>query len=306
MVEDLCKSYKGVSALRGISFSVERGATFALLGPNGAGKTTTIEILEGYRRRDSGNVAVLGIDPDTNNRRFREQIGIVLQSTALEPELTVLETVKAFSLLYPRPVEIPNLLERVDLASLQHKRVRTLSGGQKRRLDVALGLVGDPGVIFLDEPTTGLDPEARRKIWNLISDLASTGKTILLSSHHMEEVERLADRVAILLDGAIRAEGTTAELRDAFTGTTEIKFFLEGGYLPEHYPNPLRPITTFAKGWAAITVANPAPVLADLTNWAFRQRISLNYLTVQRPNLEDIYLKFIGTEAPSKEWSNIS
>ncbi len=292
-VDDLRKSYGGVQALRGVTFHVERGETYALLGPNGAGKTTTIEILEGYRRRDGGRAAVLGMDPGSGGRRFRERIGIVLQSTALEPELTVRETAQAFARLYPEPLAVELTLDLVDLGHVAGKPVKVLSGGQKRRLDLALGIIGNPEVLFLDEPTTGLDPEARRKIWSLIGRLTTSGKTILLSSHHMDEVTTLADRLAILVGGVICAEGTPAELQDAFGGKSEIRFTLGTSELPNSYPRPLRQVTQFRRGWIEIRVDNPTPILADLTHWAFRQRISLQHLTVTRPSLEDIYLDLV-------------
>ena len=291
VIENLRKAYGTVEAIRGISLQVKRGETFALLGPNGAGKTSTIEILEGYRRRDSGKVSVLGMDPGTGGRKFRERIGIVLQATALEPELTVRETAAAFARLYPRSLSVGEVLDLVDLGNAADKQVKVLSGGQKRRLDLALSMVGDPDVIFLDEPTTGLDPDARRNVWSLIGRLNEAGKTILLSSHNMEEVEALADRLAILVSGTICAQGTPAELQDAFGGKSEIRFALGASELPGSYPTPLRGVTRIHRGWAEIRVGNPTPILADLTHWAFREQITLRHLTVTRPTLEDIYLE---------------
>jgi len=300
-VADLRKSYGGLEAVRGISLTIRRGETYALLGPNGAGKTSTIEILEGYRRRDSGMVRVLGMDPGADQRAFRQRIGIVLQSTALEPELTVRETARAFASLYPKPLAVDEVLDMVDLTSKRDQRVRSLSGGQQRRLDIALGLLGNPEVIFLDEPTTGLDPEARRKIWQLIGALTERGRTILLSSHHMEEVDALADRIAIMVAGRICAEGTPQDLQEAFGGLTEIRFGLDLTELPDTYPAPLRPVSTFRRGMVLIKVLNPTPILADITNWSFRQRITLRNLTVTRPTLEDIYLDLTRTHSAAAE-----
>lgn len=299
LVHDLHKSYGRQPAVRGISFAVERGTTFALLGPNGAGKTTTIEILEGYRKRDAGTAKVLGQDPSRFRRSFRESIGVVLQHTALEPELTVLETVRAFARLYRQPLAPENVLGLVDLGNVRPKRVRALSGGQKRRLDIALALVGNPSVLFLDEPTSGLDPEARRRIWDLVVALNAHGKTILLSSHNMAEVCALADRIAILVDGVIRAEGAPSELRERFGAYTEIRFYLGSDSLPESYPRALWPLTRLQRGWAILRVPNPVPVVADLANWAFRIQIPLAHLEVMRPTLEDIYLE-LTSSAPGE------
>lgn len=289
-IRNLEKSYDGTLAVAGVSFEVQAGETFALLGPNGAGKTTTIEILEGYRKRDRGEVEVLGHDPADNTNKLRERIGIVLQSTALEPELSVRETVENFRSFYPEPHGVDEVLDLVDLAFAEDTRVKALSGGQQRRLEIGLGLVGNPDLVFLDEPTTGLDPDARRNIWDLVLNLNAMGKTILLSSHYMNEVEALAHRLAVLVSGKIRAEGSPQTLRDEYGEYTEIRFFLGDRKLPANFPKPLKQILSEERGWAILEVANPTPALADLTKWAFKQQFELSSLSVTRPSLEEIYL----------------
>ena len=289
-VRNLQKAYGTKRAVNGASFEVQPGETFALLGPNGAGKTTTIEILEGYRKRDGGEAEVLGMDPGANGTALREKIGIVLQSTALEPELTVEETVSNFRSFYPAPHGVDEILELVDLAFAKQARVKALSGGQQRRLEIGLGLIGNPELIFLDEPTTGLDPDARRNIWNLVLELNARGKTILLSSHYMDEVEALAHRIAVLVEGQIKAEGSPQALRDQYGEYTEIRFHVGDQALPESFPAALKRIITLERGWAILEVDNPVPALADLTRWAFSEQLELTSLTVTRPSLEEIYL----------------
>ncbi|MEM7428755.1 MAG: ABC transporter ATP-binding protein [Pseudomonadota bacterium] len=295
------KAYGAKQAVNGVSFEVQPGETFALLGPNGAGKTTTIEILEGYRRRDGGDAEVLGIDPGQNGTALREKIGIVLQSTALEPELTVRETVANFRSFYPAPHSIEEILDLVDLAFAEATRVKALSGGQQRRLEIGLGLVGNPDLVFLDEPTTGLDPDARRNIWNLVLELNALGKTILLSSHYMDEVEALAHRIAVLVEGQIKAEGSPQTLRDQYGEYTEIRFHLGDRTLPENFPAALKRILKMERGWAILEVNNPTPVLADLTRWAFSDQFELTSLTVTRPSLEEIYLNLTRGRRPVAE-----
>jgi ABC-2 type transport system ATP-binding protein len=289
-VSELTKSYRGVKALRGVSFEVQRGETFALLGPNGAGKTTTIEILEGYRRADSGTASVLGMDPMRGGRRFREKIGLVLQTTALEPELTVLETINAFARLYPNAIGVGEAIDLVDLAHARGKRVKALSGGQQRRLEIALGVIGDPELLFLDEPTTGLDPDARRNIWKLIRSLNDQGKTILLSSHYMEEVQVLAHRLAIMVNGRVQAEGAPLELQALYGAKATISYQPSKPEDVVALPHSLRNIADSREGWSFITVDDPTPALADLTVWAAKNDVELGHLTVTRPTLEDIYL----------------
>ena len=233
-VRGLHKSYGDVEAVRGIDLSVPTGEVFALLGPNGAGKTTTVEILEGHRDRTAGDVSVLGHDPGLNDRALKQRIGIVLQTTGVEPYLNVEETIDLFRGYYPHPLPLDEILDVIGLREQRRTRVRRLSGGQQRRLDVAIGLAGDPELLFLDEPTTGLDPAARRQAWEMVDNLRSLGKTVVLTTHYMDEAEQLADRVAIIVQGEIVAEGTPGELVRK-SGSTTIRFKLGSGAdrLPE-------------------------------------------------------------------------
>ncbi len=223
-VENLTKSYGDVDAVRGVSFVLEEGEVFALLGPNGAGKTTIVEILEGYRKLSSGTATVLGFDPSENQRTFKERIGIVLQESSVERELSVRETIDTYGAVYPQRLDTSHLIDIVGLGEKADARVKTLSGGQKRRLEVALGIVGDPDLIFLDEPTTGFDPSARRQAWEVIGNLTSLGKTILLTTHYMDEAQALADRVAVIDRGLIVAEGTPDTLGGRATARAEVRF----------------------------------------------------------------------------------
>jgi ABC-2 type transport system ATP-binding protein len=289
-VSQLRKAYTGRTAVNGISFDVHKGETFALLGPNGAGKTTTIEILEGYRKADSGTVRVLGLDPQSDRMALKLRTGLVLQTTALEPELTVAETATAFRRLYPDPRDADEVLESVNLAHMKQTRVGALSGGQKRRLEIALGIIGKPELLFLDEPTTGLDPEARRKIWALIRKLNQSGCTILLSSHYMDEVQALADRMIILVDGHIAAEGRPDELQALHATHAVIRFDTQGRQLPR-LPDSLKQAISIEHGVASLTTSDPAPMLHELTGWALETGVDLSSLTVSRQSLEEIYLK---------------
>src|SRR5918992_1851617 len=227
VVSDLRKSYDGVEALRGVSFEVQSGEVFGLLGPNGAGKTSTVEILEGYRRRDGGEVSVLGQDPTDAPRALRERIGVVLQQSEQHPLLTVREVHRMFAGYYAKPRDVDEVVDLVGLAEKRDARVKTLSGGLQRRLDLGLALVGDPDLVFLDEPTTGFDPAARRNAWQLVRSLRELGKTVLLTTHYLDEAEQLADRVAVLLDGRIVREGTPAELTGG-TQETEVRYRRDG------------------------------------------------------------------------------
>ena len=275
-MRDLRKSYGDLEAIRGISFEIERGEVFGLLGPNGAGKTTTVEILEGYRKRDAGEVEVLGVDPANAGGEWRERIGVVLQSSAMYETLSVAESLRLFAGYYqsPRPVD-----EVVELIGLEDKRdvlVRRLSGGQRRRLDLGLGLVGDPELIFLDEPTTGFDPHARRQAWETLRSLRELGKTILLTTHYLDEAEHLADRVAVLGQGKIVAVGRPSELIGD-TPATEIRYRENG-----------REVT--------LETDRPTKVLHELTSRALAENRELEGLVVTRPTLEDIYLQLTGEE----------
>ena len=273
-VHDLRKAYAGREVLHGLDLRVEEGDVFALLGPNGAGKTTTVEILEGYRRRDAGDVRVLGTDPAQGDGRFRARIGIVLQSSAVYPSLTVDEIVDLFAGYYPAPRDASEVVALVGLEEKRRARVRTLSGGQLRRLDLALALVGDPELVFLDEPTTGFDPAARRQAWETIRGLRALGKTILLTTHYMEEAQALADRVAILRDGRIVTTGTPRELL-AGHGAVEIRFRRDGEEV-------------------VIDTDEPTRVLHELTAEALAAGQELEALEVQRRTLEDVYLEATG------------
>ena len=286
-VRGLRKSYGELEAVAGIDLRVERGQIFALLGPNGAGKTTTVEILEGHRDRDAGEVEVLGFDPAKGGRVFRRHIGIVLQETGVEPYLTVAETIDLYRGYYPAPRPLDEVIEVVDLGDKRDERVRRLSGGQQRRLDVAIGLAGDPDLLFLDEPTTGFDPAARRGAWQMVKNLKSLGKTVFLTTHYMDEAENLADRVAIIVRGRIAAQGSPEELaardRDA-----RITFTLPVGThgLPDHLAGE-----TFEDGRHRLATPTPTRVVHELTGWAIERGIELGALRVSGATLEDVYLE---------------
>jgi ABC-2 type transport system ATP-binding protein len=273
-VNGLRKLYGEHEALRGISFQIEEGEVFGLLGPNGAGKTTTVEILEGYRRRDAGEVRVLGVDPEQGGRAFRERIGIVLQSSAMHQNLTVREHVALFAGYYRRPRDVDEVIALVGLEEKGRARVKTLSGGQRRRLDLALGLIGDPELLFLDEPTTGFDPAARRAAWDTIRSLRALGKTVLLTTHYLDEAEQLADRVAVLREGRIVALGTPGELVGE-SAETEIRYRLDGQEV-------------------VLTTREPTRLLHELTGQALAEGKELEDLRVRRPSLEEIYLSLTG------------
>jgi ABC-2 type transport system ATP-binding protein len=287
-VADLRKSYGAVEAVRGISFKVDEGEVFALLGPNGAGKTTTVEILEGFRKRDAGRVSVMGFDPAEGDRRLKEQMGIVLQTTGVDPYLTVAETVDMFRGYYPKPRPRDEVLELVGLTEKRDSRIPKLSGGQRRRLDVAVALAGDPKVLFLDEPTTGFDPGARRNAWEVIKGLASLGKTIFLTSHAMDEVQYLADRVVIIADGKVVAEGTPDTLAGRQTAAALIRFQLPDG---SQLPDRIRAAAKIHEDVVEVETDDPTRTLYDLTSWAVQANISLKGLEVTRPSLEDVYLE---------------
>ena len=290
-VKGLRKSYGEVEAIRGVDLHVSRAEVFALLGPNGAGKTTIVEILEGYRDRDAGEVDVLGHDPARNERALKRRIGIVLQSTAVEPYLTVAETVDMFRGYYPAPRPLDEILEVVGLAGRRDTRVRTLSGGQQRRLDVAVGLAGDPELLFLDEPTTGFDPSARRAAWEMVRNLRSLGKTVFLTTHAMDEAEYLADRVAILVAGEIVVEGAPSELMSR-KPTATIAFRLPPGSAA--LPAALPGVTAIEHDRVTLRTADPTKALYELTRWATEQAFELEELTVSRTSLEDVYLELAG------------
>jgi ABC-2 type transport system ATP-binding protein len=269
-VRGLRKAYGALEAVRGIDFEVQRGEVFGLLGPNGAGKTTTVEILEGYRKRDAGEVEVLGTDPALAGGEWREQIGVVLQSSAMYETLTPAEMLRLFAGYYREPRPVDEVVELVGLQEKRDERVRRLSGGQRRRLDLGLALIGDPELIFLDEPTTGFDPAARRRAWETIRGLRGLGKTILLTTHYLDEAEQLADRVAVLAQGQIVASGTPAELTGSIPDT-EIRYRENGREV-------------------VLETGEPTRVLNELTGRALAEGRELEGLVVRRPSLEEVYL----------------
>jgi len=285
-VRGLVKTYAGVRAVNGIDLDIRRGEIFALLGPNGAGKTTTVEILEGYRSRDSGEVTVLGWDPARQRAQLKSQIGIVLQSTGVERYLTVAETVRMYAGYYPHPRPVDEVIGLVGLDAKSNSRVNKLSGGQQRRLDVAIALAGDPDLLFLDEPTTGFDPSARRESWDVIKNLATLGKTVLLTTHYMEEAQYLADRVAVISAGQIVAEGDPATLADRELARARVRYRPPAGVTPP--PGLAGP--TEPDGFTEFAPDDVTLALHQLTGWALEQRVSLDGLEVTRPSLEDVYL----------------
>ena len=288
-VDDLAKRYKDVVALDGVSFAVEEGEVLALLGPNGAGKTTAVEILEGYRRADEGRIQVLGYDPATGGRQFRDRIGIVLQETGLEPVLTVRESVDLYGASYTRRRPPEEVISLVGLEEKADARVKTLSGGQRRRLDLALGLVGDPDLIFLDEPTTGFDPAARRQSWKLVEGLTELGKTILLTTHYLDEAQHLADRIIVLNGGKVAAEGTPDTLGDARPVTT-VHFNVSD---PSDLPALESPPVVEGQD-VTYRTTDPTALLYRLTGWATGRGVELSGLEVTRPSLEEVYLDIVG------------
>ena len=277
VVSDLTKSYGGTQALRGVSFEVAEGEVYGLLGPNGAGKTTTVEILEGYRARDGGEAIVLGHDPGDASGAMRERIGVVLQQSELSPLLTVRETHLLFAGYYAQPRDVDEVVELVGLAEKRDARVKTLSGGQKRRLDLGVALVGNPDLVFLDEPTTGFDPAARRAAWDLVRSLRALGTTILLTTHYLDEAQQLADRVAVLSGGVIVREGTPAELIGD-SRLTEIRYLRDGELV-------------------VVETDEPTRALNELTSEALAHGRELEHLEVRRPTLEDVYLELVDEDA---------
>ena len=293
-ISGLRKSYGSLEAVRGVDLRVERSEVFALLGPNGAGKTTTVEILEGHRTRDAGDVSVLGHDPGRNERALKEHVGIVLQQTGVEPYLTVREVVELVGGYYPAPRAVDEVLHLVGLTDQAKQRVIKLSGGQKRRVDLAVAIVGDPELLFLDEPTTGFDPSARRQAWETLRGLTQLGKTIFLTTHFMDEAQALADRVAVMAAGRIVGTGTVDELISSGAQVSRIRFRLPDRVVPPESLGAQRE----AAVWRLET-ATPTRALHDLTSWAVGASVELADLEVTRRSLEDIYLELTG-EAPEQ------
>ncbi len=292
-VRGLTKSYGSVQAVRGIDLTVERGQIFALLGPNGAGKTTTVEILEGYRSRDSGTVKVLGYDPGRERQPLKSQIGIVLQSTGVDRYLTVAETIEMYAGFYPHPRPVGEVIELVGLQEKRDTRVLKLSGGQQRRLDVAIALAGNPDLLFLDEPTTGFDPSARHEAWEVIKNLAALGKTVLLTTHYMDEAQYLADQAAVISNGRIVAEGPPATIGNRELARARIRYRLEDGATPPaDLTAPPGP-----DGLIELTPDDLTAALHRLTGWALERHADLTGLEVTRPSLEDVYLQLTDNPA---------
>jgi ABC-2 type transport system ATP-binding protein len=295
-VSGLRKAYGENEAVRGLDFEVAAGEVFGFLGPNGAGKTTTIEILEGYRERSAGEVAVFGVDPGRPTRAWRNRVGLVLQECELDPLWTVREAISLFARFYDSPRPVEETIELVGLGDKRDARIGTLSGGQKRRADVAIGIVGDPDLIFLDEPTTGFDPTARRDSWNMIEGLKALGKTVFLTTHYMDEAQHLADRVAILREGRIVAQGRTEELGESLGRSTVIGFTLDGTLGIEDVRTRVSAPIQVAGNRVEIETGQPQRDLYALLGLAEQRGVKLDELEVRRPNLEDIFLELTRSE----------
>jgi len=296
-VSGLRMSYDGFEAVRGIDLTVRHGEIFTFLGPNGAGKTTTVEILEGHRKRTGGDVRVLGVDPQHAGRDWRARVGVVLQTSRIEPELTVRECLELYAGYYPAPRPVQETIKLVGLAKKADVRGGLLSGGQQRRMDVALALVGDPELVFLDEPTTGFDPSARRAAWEMIEGLRALGKTVFLTTHYMDEAEALADRIAVLRDGTIVAEGTPRTLGGRDHAAYEISFSLRSGIGVDELPISAKDVYQVdGTGRVVISSRQVMPTLQALSGWAVQTGHEVTDLMVRRPTLEDVYLAL--TEPP--------
>jgi ABC-2 type transport system ATP-binding protein len=291
-VDGLRKSFGDLEAVRGVSFEVKEGEVFALLGPNGAGKTTILEILEGYQARTAGSVSVLGLDPGEAADAVRERIGIVLQGTAIEPYLTVREVLTRNAAYYRQPRGVDEVIVLVGLEEKAAARVKTLSGGQQRRLDVGLGIIGRPELLFLDEPTTGFDPSARRSAWELVRSLAHDGTTVLLTTHYMDEAQALADRLAVIAKGQFVATGTPDTVGGRAEAAVRIAFLAPSGVAAADLPVAAVDVG----GVMEVRTLDEVRVLHTLTGWALERGVALDGLVVDRPSLEDVYLELVGEE----------
>jgi ABC-2 type transport system ATP-binding protein len=303
-VHDLRKSYGEVEAVRGVSFEVSRGEVFCLLGPNGAGKTTTVEILEGYRTRSAGEARVLGMDPAHSQRDLRERVGIVLQQCGVQNDLTVAELIEMYGRYYTRRRPVDELIELVELGEKRNVRARHLSGGQLRRLDLALGLVGDPDLLFLDEPTTGFDPGARRQAWSTIRSLCDLGKTVFLTTHYMDEAQHLANRVAVMNAGQIIAIGRPEELGGRDLRPAEIRFSLPSEWSLGDIPEVPCEQRTLEGDRVLVLTKEPVVAAQRITSWALEHDVDLGHFSVSQPTLEDIYLeltKSVGENDQTRE-----
>ncbi len=294
-VHDLRKTYGGVEAVRGVSFEVARGEVFCLLGPNGAGKTSTVEILEGYRTRSGGEARVLGMDPAHGRRELHERVGIVLQQCGVQNDLTVAELLEMYGRYHARRRPVDELIELVELGEKRNTRARSLSGGQLRRLDLALALVGDPDLVFLDEPTTGFDPGARRQAWSTIRSLCDLGKTVFLTTHYMDEAQHLANRVAVMNAGQIIAMGRPEELGGRNLRPAEIRFSLPDGWSPGDLPEVPLEERQFEGDRVIVLTREPVVATQRITTWAVDHEIDLGHFSVTQPTLEDIYLELTGS-----------
>jgi ABC-2 type transport system ATP-binding protein len=295
-IRGLRKSYGDVEAVRGVDLEVRRGEVFAFLGPNGAGKTTTVEILEGYRRRSGGDVTVLGEDPERAGRDWRGRIGIVLQSCRLDPYLTVRESLALYAGYYRAPRPIEETIELIGLGEKADTRTSRLSGGQQRRLDVGMALIGDPELLFLDEPTTGFDPSARRQAWDAIAGLRELGKTVFLTTHYMDEAQRLADRVAVIAGGRVVARGTPEDLGGRDVHPATVSFRLPEGIAAAELPGEAAAAAADGGGVVTLSTTTPVTTLNELTGWALARGVDLEGLEVTRPSLEDVYLSLTAEE----------
>ncbi len=299
-VTGLRKVYGGVAAVDGLDLTVGDGEVVALLGPNGAGKTTTVEILEGYRARDAGTVSVLGHDPQAGGRAFRDRIGIVLQEAGFEDNFTPRELIRLHAGYYSHPRPLGEVITLTGLDEKADARVSTLSGGQKRRLDLALGIVGDPDLLFLDEPTTGFDPSARRRAWDLVESLRALGATILLTTHYLDEAEHLADRVVIIDHGQVVASGTPEELAATAGAATVISFRMPAGLTGADLPT-LGDDRRIAGSVVEVRTQTPTADVATIATWAIERGVELDALTLARPSLEDVYLDLVGEPGPETQ-----